>query len=237
MADDYDAYGDPIADSRSVKGYMKQRGYDPMSGTHGTIMDPRIKGRVLPAQRAGVEPIYKSLSRTNRAYYTANLSYFPHEAENYGWFWARQAASYHRDQAGSSAPAPRPVVHFVKPSGEIKGDPVLNPRGASGQELTANSLKVTDTSWIPTPGGFNDVGVQGTLPHVNWNQFHRDWGLDNEDHNSVDLAEENKRIGFQRRMTETNAASDAHFYGPQQLRGQMSLPGMPQRQLGQTMGA
>jgi hypothetical protein len=117
-------------------------------------------------------------------------------------------------------PLPRAVVHHVEPQGRIEGDPAINPSGHSGRALTAESLKITDTEWIPPAR--HPQGVQGTLPHVNWNQFTTKKGMtSSEDANSVD----NAHLGLQMRTDRkiSDAVERSSRRPAPQLRGQEKL--------------
>ena len=109
------------------------------------------------------------VSDSSRAYYTANDPQRPGMAEESGWGWAESAASSRTDHGVRG----RPVVHDVRVYGnDIDTDKNLNPSGQHGAQMTANKLRITDTHWTPKPDPFYQPnGIQGTFPHVNWNQF------------------------------------------------------------------
>jgi hypothetical protein len=157
----------------------KRMNLDLSRGTHGTVMnkDGSTMPEVVPSNKSG-RMVHSSMSDPSRAYYTAadremsdqwTLSQ-PYSqgagADKDGWTWARLAA----DSKGAGTRM-RAVVHNVAPSGTVDQDVNLPSSGA----MTANKLKVTDTQWIPpvTAGQHHSgvPGVQGTLPHVNWNEF------------------------------------------------------------------
>lgn len=149
---------------------------DISQGTHGTTMFDEPTQHILPSDAHG-SVTFPNLSDASRAYYTAVRK--PAEmmpgadpklsAEESGWHWAQSASLYRK----VSGVRPRPVVHAVTPEGSVDLDMNLNDYGTS-QEMTADRLRITDTSWTPPPSmypGRGVIGVQGTIPHVNWNQF------------------------------------------------------------------
>lgn len=174
---------------------MQSRGYDVTTGTHGTKWVEGMN-EVVPADTIGANN-HEGISRTNRAYYTANPTvgltgsdpgnpkYDPtgqgriraERPERSGWVWA--SSSRIKDKhAVTGEPVPgRDVVHKVKAKGHIDEDPVLNQRGLGSDEMTADKLEITDTEWIPfsAPEWFSDeekqpTAMQGTLPNYNWNR-------------------------------------------------------------------
>jgi hypothetical protein len=162
---------------------MEQQGYDLSKGTHGGFMGDPEQTTVDPGKKVGKSNW--TLSDPTRAYYTAEHPASPDHAEKQGWNWALLA---HGDrQAGTRGK--RPVVHDVVPRGTVDQDANVPHKGAA----TANSLRITDTNWIPPAQSLGTrepkVGVQGTLPHVNWNQFappqapagQTDWNFQNLD--------------------------------------------------------
>lgn len=157
--------------SQLVLDNMTRRGYDPLRGSHGTRF---VEGQthVDPGGSVGKNN-HVGLSRADRAYYSApsanptaedNTMY-----ESGGWYWADQNETWDKHAVTGHAVRGRPVIHEVKPIGNIDGDPVLNKDGQVGTELTADRLEITDTQWIKRPRSEYTV-VQGTLPGYNWNR-------------------------------------------------------------------
>jgi hypothetical protein len=159
----------------------ERAGYDITTGTHGTTM-PK-SGEVPeaitpPKERPGDPQVYESIADPTKAYYSANSRRPGKEGlgSQQGWKWAKRAARHQeivsrRPGESGDGIAGRPVVHHVEAMGTIDTDKNMNKLGTTGPELTADRLKVTDTEWIRRPDSGTEVGVQGTLPHVNWNQF------------------------------------------------------------------
>lgn len=150
------------------------RGYDVMKGTHGGVMIPGQTHVTPSSWRPGQTESYPGLSDPNVAYYTAEhagLREGAPSAETVGWGWASHATSQHPwsdDEKKSTRP--REVVHRVEPEGIINSDQNLNKTGFAGGSMQASRLKITDTEWIKPPGVYTSH-VQGTLPHLNWNQY------------------------------------------------------------------
>ena len=162
-------------------GWVEHYGHDKTTGTHGTMMREG-QTDVVPASKAGVAPIHQE-SHPDLAYYTAHRYYEPDVAEHSGWAWAHQTVEAEHERSGG-APG-RPVVHDVVPkSGStVDMDPYTKEWGATDQaSLVSNKgLNIVNTQWIPPVLSRNSgvIGHQGTLPHVNWNQF----GASGEQHN------------------------------------------------------
>jgi hypothetical protein len=161
------------------------------TGTHGTAYTPG-QTTVEGHQAAGTRATFPDYSKGDRAYYTATTNMAPEKArehemdtERSGWDWAGSAA---RSRGEPTLPDGggifgRPVVHDVEAHGEVRPDSNLDARS----EMTADRLSITDTHWIRPPQGYfdeqgkplpappglfdNELGVQGTLPHLNWNQY------------------------------------------------------------------
>lgn len=140
-------------------------------GTHGTIFREG-QTDVRPAVKAKVAPNF-SESDPKQAYYSAHYHGNPVVAQERGWAWANQVSRM-TEQPG------RPVVHEVTPlpGSKVDQDPYTKKYGdASGGSLVSNrGLAITDTHWIPPVHPYaaereGVIGHQGTLPHVNWNQF------------------------------------------------------------------
>jgi len=187
--------------SQEVQENVREQGFDPMRGTHGTTFVPGMTS-VDPSNKSkDARPVHSGLSDPDRAYYTADLvepvpdenGWLPRDMSNGGWTWANMASG----SKGDSVPKGtndfdvvpgRPVVHHVEPQGRIDPDRNLNPMGKVAGELTADSLKITDTEWIKPMdidqrrrGG---QGMQGTLPNENWNKY---GGKVHEDLNNLPL--------------------------------------------------
>jgi hypothetical protein len=137
-------------------------------GYHGTTADIPIGGRVLPAakHRQGAN---HGLSNPKKTYFTAvnqddlNLTdpdpdwrddpaQSDRDAENEAWKW------------GESGRFARAAVYKTKPLGAVKYD------DNAGHAYTTSSQRVLDRVDTPPPA-WGEVGVQGTFPPVNWNQF------------------------------------------------------------------
>jgi hypothetical protein len=152
-----------------------QRGYSVGEGTHGSTMAGPDQTHVDPGVASG--KVNYGISDSTRTYYTAKHAGRPEEAEKKGWDWAVNAV-----KSAYDAPVPlRPVLHHVETEGVIDVDRNINPSGDT-DAMTAERLRITDTDWIPDTEALNIkysrkyagediVGVQGTLPHVNWNEF------------------------------------------------------------------
>lgn len=195
----------------SVDVQRTAEGYDIEAGVHGTAM--RESGTpppfIDPANILGRKPNY-GLSDPNRAYYVARSRSYPEGSEHKGWKWATNAS---RTMEFTGAVAGRPVVHEVKPVGTIDVDRNLNYSGGSS-EMTAERLKVVDTHWIRPPSvgvGIGEAHVQGTLPHVNWNQFPgtdatigRDWNNLGQPYRST--AELQESSAFEARLASQHEA-------------------------------
>lgn len=111
-------------------------------------------------------------------------------AERSAWNWATEAEAGKRSSYNPSEWG-RAVVHEVVPEGPVGPDPNSNRyehnfdnyvAGGymhandiySQANMAAESAKVTRTEWIPPPSSnakAQGVGIQGTLPHINWQQF------------------------------------------------------------------
>ena len=151
------------------------RGYDVEHGTHGGIMIPGQTHITPSAWRPGDVESYKGLSDPNVAYFTAEHPEDPRglpSASTIGWGWATHASTAHpwEDKETKRSIRPREVVHRVEPEGVINSDQNLNATGHAGGSMQASRLKITDTEWIRPPGVYA-THVQGTLPHLNWNQY------------------------------------------------------------------
>lgn len=106
-----------------------------------------------------------------------------------------------------------------------------NPNYHNTLAMAAGGMKVTDTHWIPP--GKDGKAVQGTLPHVNWNQFGAP-NVGNPEDVEVGLTAHDLKLAYEREQD----AEDAKNYVPptegQRVReqherdvaaGQMRLPG------------
>ena len=157
-------------DAQQVQAY----GYDLSTGTHGTYFREKQREVTPAGEKRAVN--FKE-SHPDRAYYTAHKHGDPLSSERKGWTWAHQATNILSNREGGVLG--RPVVHEVVPkSGStIDQDPYTKEwrEPSAGQVTSDKGLKITDTHWIPpvspahAAGGV--VGHQGTLPHINWNQF------------------------------------------------------------------
>jgi len=176
------------------------RGYNVSSGTHGTVMPESgaVPEHIVPhnerpgtPQGAGPPQVFPGLADPTKAYFTADYKGPPQRApgrsnEELGWGWANSAA---RKQGIDTGLRPRAVMHTVEAEGRIDVDRNLNVSGTEGAELTADRLRVTGTDWIRPPTS-SEAGVQGTLPHINWNQHVGHTGLQQaEDYNNVGISE------------------------------------------------
>ena len=186
----------------SVIKNMAARGYDVNKGTHGTKFIPGMTS-VQPSSKANAGSVHPGISDPTRAYYTANkpVQEAGDSPERSGWTWANIASNNNMDQAATSPTGTdyyagrrpgRPVVHQVEPVGRIDEDRLLNPKGKVSSELTADSLKITDTEWIQPPS-YKSEGTQGTLPQENWNRFGQ---ADYEDRNNISV--EQQRVNKQK---------------------------------------
>ena len=150
------------SDAQAVAAY----GYDLSKGTHGTFLREG-QTEVTPTAKAGVAANWPSISDPQRAYYSAHKHGDPMVGERKGWHWA---GGTKRD---------RPVVHEVvpKPGSTIDQDPYTKEWRApeTGAVTSDKGLNIVDTHWIPPVSRQQReegvIGVQGTLPHINWNQF------------------------------------------------------------------
>lgn len=134
---------------------------------HGTRED--VPGdTLLPSRKTGRENYDYAhlpdpeLRRTN-VFMTKGGGYYPppESAERSAWNWASGRG--------------RARVHQVEPVGELRPD-----REGGEMAYMAPSAKIKDTIWTPPPGhsvpwdSRGDTGdwvVQGTIPHVNWNDY------------------------------------------------------------------
>lgn len=162
-----------------------------------------------------------------------NKANFPKDAESNGWYWAGLAQNDTDKHAiTGNVVKPRAVVHDVKPLGHIDEDPVLNQRGNSSNELTADALQITDTKWIP-PSQDDEV-IQGTLPNYNWNKqapLESDGSVDRyEDHNfkrSSPSLERKTRLSEEQRNTNAQQFNEKAKQRETLFRmGQQPLPGL-----------
>jgi hypothetical protein len=163
-------------------------GLDLRRGTHGSVMPKSgaLPSRILSADEVGVSEVHSGMSDKSRAYYTAeqrpdiSKGLGQKSAEENGWTWANFAAD-----AGGRRPGgltrPRSVVYNVEPSGRVEPDVNLPGTGA----MTADSLDVKDVQWIPPPRT-GSPGMQGTLPHLNWNEFAPPYDLMERNWHSVE---------------------------------------------------
>jgi hypothetical protein len=180
------------------------RGYDVRRGTHGGVMTPGQTHITPSAWRPGQTESYPGLSDPNVTYYTAeHPDTRGPSAESTGWGWASSAARQHEwgdDQKRNTRP--REVVHRVEPEGIINSDQNMNPSGFAGGSMQASRLKITDTEWIKPPGPYTSH-VQGTLPHVNWNQYAP---LDNyEDFNNQSIRPDDVRAAKREKDAQTDS--------------------------------
>lgn len=154
---------------------------DLSQASHGSTMEatgPETGVRnITPADERG--------GRTNFGASDESLAYFTapdrgavtdRDPTQSSWHWARAAArrqSIRQDLPGGGwrAYLGRPIVHSVEPHGTVDVD--RNFDDIDSDALTAsNRLEITATHWTP-PARKGEV-VQGTLSHVNWNQFASD---------------------------------------------------------------
>lgn len=148
---------------------------DVSRGTHGTSTRTGMTaGEIVPASVHGGYQAFPDLSDSSRAYYTAetrpegpaagsDADY--RDTSQQGWNWARKS-QMNRTIGGARA---RQVVHHVEPIGTIDVDRNIN-EGGNATQMTADRLRITDTEWIPKASE-DSAGVQGTLPHENWNKY------------------------------------------------------------------
>jgi hypothetical protein len=179
----------------------RARGYDITKGTHGGVMPDSgvIPSHITPPnERPGERQAFPGLADPNRAYYSAAAS-SPRARFNsnwQGWNWATSAA---RKQGFDTEVRGRAVMHNVEAEGTIDTDKNMNTTGTQGTELTADRLRVTGTEWIRPPTS-SEAGVQGTLPHINWNQHVGHTGLArNEDYNNVGISAHTGEMGLTHR--------------------------------------
>ena len=181
----------------------KARGYNIGSGTHGGTMPAsgEVPLHITPAsERPDDRQVFSGISDPNRTYFTAGhegpAQHAPSRTANEsGWLWATSAS---RKQGIDTGVRSRAVVHNVEPEGLIDVDRNLNSSGKEGGELTADRLKVTGTEWIRPPTS-SEAGVQGTLPHINWNQH--------VGHSGLAQAEDYNNVGISARTGEMNLTS------------------------------
>ena len=213
----------------------RERGYDIGSGTHGGVMPPsgELPEVITPASaRPGDPQAFPGLSNPDATYYTANFA-GPEErapdrsAGHMGWQWAESAA---RKRGFETGVRERPVMHTVEAEGRIDTDKNINPSGTYGAEMTADQLKVTGTEWIRPPN-LGEMGVQGTLPHINWNQ-HANVGPNSYDFNNVGITassgEMDPTLPFRNKRAEEFAVDESMDERKRQrgLAAEPSLPGM-----------
>ena len=165
-----------------AKAMTELGGYDISSGTHGSVYTPG-QTTVDPSEVAGTTPAFE-MSKTNRAYYTAHHPDPERDdTQSMGWSWARSAKNARPDPENKSWSG-RPVLHHVTPVGKVDHDE--NMGNYAHGAYTADQLKITDTEWIREPHQ-DELGVQGTLPHINWNQ-HAHRGFEGSDMNNAGIS-------------------------------------------------
>jgi hypothetical protein len=152
---------------------VARRGHDIYRGTHGTTMANPDQKYVMPGNVVGKK--HYPISNTDRAYYVAPKTNKAGaaEASRSGWQWAHgavQSAVLSPVVGNEPFVPPRPVVHHVAAEGKVDVDYNMN-NDTKRDQMTADRLRITDTEWIRTPDALFEHGVQGTLPHMNWNQF------------------------------------------------------------------
>ena len=151
-----------VKPTRQAQAAAGRRGQDLQRGIHGTIFR---EGQTTVDPAGAATPTNYGDSDTGRAYYSADQPEDTSSSKDWsGWNWAQQAVEASAKRGETLG---RPVVHQVEAEGNVDIDP--NVGEMHYDEYTADRLKITDTNWIRPPSG--DVGTQGTLPHINWNQF------------------------------------------------------------------
>lgn len=252
--------------SNEAKINMTDRGFDIHSGTHGTAYREGMGDVIRPGGEVGLNNFteFSRSNRTyytanssperNAAGHDLNLmdrqidyiketgqidrnkANFPKDAENNGWHWAGLANADDKHAITGDPVKPRAVVHDVKPLGHIDEDPVLNRRGTTSNELTADALQITDTKWIPphTWSSQEDEVAQGTLPNYNWNKqapLESDGSIDKfEDHN---VKRSSPRLERQTRLSEEARNTNAQQFNEKAKQretlfrmGQQQIPGL-----------
>ncbi len=149
-------------------------------GFHGTNRE--IQGGQLRPDIGREKPMFSFSGKRHVNYWTSPNGARSDEAEKDAWSWG-QSTPGGDDPADPSYGRPRVVA--VRARGFVGMDPNLSDDAdvSAGTNLSkveapipvaATHADVTDTEWIP-PQNYDaardGVGVQGTLPHMNWNQF------------------------------------------------------------------
>lgn len=253
--------------SNEAKINMTDRGFDINRGTHGTAFREGMGDVIRPGGEVGLNNFTEfsrsnrayynahSTPERNAAGHDLNLqdrqidwikesgqlernkANFPKDAESGGWHWAGLAQANDKHAITGDKVKPRPVVHEIRPLGHIDEDPVLNQRGNSSTELTADALQIVDTKWIPaqTWGSADDEVAQGTLPNYNWNKqapldeggFIEDSYRDYNVKRSSPSAERRARISEENRNTNAQQFNQKAKQRETLFRmGQQPLPGL-----------
>jgi len=157
---------------------------DTRRGSHGGIMLTPGTTHIVRGTEVADNASFGYERPNDKAFFTApEIGGDDPNAEQAGWNYAQGKAMMHQMRSSSEGVRPRPVVHMVQPEGKVEADP--NDIPWHGQ-MTADRLKITDTQWTPPPEP-GDVGVQGTLPYVNWNQFGPRMNVTDPDRNFLRL--------------------------------------------------
>lgn len=175
------------------------------------------------------------------------------EAQEVAWSWAGQSANKEMEGHWSGADG-RPRVYkgigeydnrpngmdpnFVVPDSDQGDSPEDYLQTRKTIPMASESFTVHDTDWIPP--GRPGKAIQGTLPHVNWNQFGKP-NVGNPEDVEVGLTQDDYYRGEERRRDAAmaseaaeKAAKDAPWEATKRFRereqrsldaGQMRLPG------------
>lgn len=158
------------------------------------------------------------------------------DAEKEAWNWAEKSSVYPNDHRPRVYEG-RAVTAMDRPVGLDSGLPAdINMGVEHILPMAAGAFEVTDTHWIPP--GQPGKAVQGTLPHVNWNQFGAP-NVGNPEDVAAGLTEFDRQEGWDNRIVAEIAEERARpQYGPAkpnlaryrarraEAAGQMRLPGL-----------
>lgn len=210
-----DVFGAPI---RPKKGQEPQSRLDHFY--HGTTVDLSGETHLKPSAVTGhanfdYDAFYDGDVRQRSVFMHTNKDFDddPSRTEARAWEWSRKGSL---NQYGQ-----RPTVYAVKPEGKVQRDSV-------GGAVMAPSARILHSIDIPPAEGaehpldLNSKGdeaghVQGTLPPVNWNQFHSVQDPFERARNALQATEE---AGRQKR-TKTMFAKPPGYFNPGQDQGKL----------------
>jgi hypothetical protein len=147
-------------------------------GFHGTARG--LEGDQLRPDIGRENPVYSHSGARHINYWSVPNAGATPEAEEAAWEWASSPKFSDPDDPSEG----RPRVHEVRARGLPGPDPnatedpdahnVKLANVGTVEPIAATHADVTRTLWIPPPTAEAKAagrGVQGTLEHINWNQF------------------------------------------------------------------